>query len=77
MYIKDDLEFHDLKDRCWAGAVDTLEKIEELGLEEALIQLLEDIFCEEIPSITEVNDLLRFEDEWIFETLGINEEEEE
>lgn len=41
------------------------------------MQLLADEFWNEIPTMTEVNDFLWFEDEYIFETLGINEEEDE
>ena len=29
--IKKELSFEDLKDECWSGAIDTLQKIEEEG----------------------------------------------
>lgn len=74
MYIKDDFNFEDLKKECWSGAIDTLQKIEELGLEEELIQLLEEIF-EDVPSLTKVNDFLWFDEDYILECLGVNEEE--
>ena len=35
------------------------------------MQLLEDVFCDNIPSETEVNDFLWFDDEYIFESLEI------
>lgn len=76
MEIKKEYSFEDLKDMVWSGAVDTLETIEEKGKEEELMQLLEENFSD-IPTDTEVNDFLWFEDDYIFEQLGINEDEDE
>lgn len=77
MYVKEELSFEDLKKRCWSGAIDTLQKIEEEGEEkqEQLMNLLQEEFSS-TPSITEVNDLLWFEDDYIFESLGIEVEED-
>lgn len=76
MYIKQDMDFSDLMKECWSGAIDTLKTIEEHDKEEALMQLLEDVF-EDCPSLTAINDYLWFEDDFIFECLGISEDEEE
>lgn len=76
MYIKQDMDFNDLMENCWSGAVDTLKTIEEHNKEEELMQLLEDAF-DECPDITRINDYLWFSDEDIFECLGISESEEE
>ena len=69
------------KDFCdfvpWSGAVATYEKIERHGMLDELEQLLEETFCGEIPTETQVNDLLWFDDEWILESLGISDSEEE
>ena len=73
MEIKKEIDFEDLKDICWSGAINTLEKIEEEEKEEELMELLESNF-EEIPTETEINDFLWFEDDFIFEELGIEEE---
>ena len=59
----------------WSGAVDTWNTIEEKGLLEELDNLLEDIYPDGL-SETELNDLLWFDSEWIFEQLGISEDEE-
>lgn len=72
MYIKKEFDFEDLKQECWSGAINTLETIEQNEKEQDLINLLENDF-EQIPTITEVNDLLWFEDEYIFEQLGIKQ----
>lgn len=60
----------------WSGAVETAAKITEAGAWEELESILEDEYPEGIDE-TSLNDLLWFEDEWIFEMLGISEEEEE
>lgn len=75
--VKQEMNFEDLKNNCWSGAINTLQRVEEEGKEEDLILLLDEIFLESIPTLTEVNDILWFEDEMIFESLGIIEEEEE
>ena len=61
---------------AWSGAKDTLNKLIELDKCEELEAVLEDIYPDGI-SETQLNDILWFDDEWIFETLGIEEDEEE
>ena len=60
----------------WSGAIATYETIEEAGKLEDLEFLLEDIYPDGLTE-TELNDILWFEDEWLFETLGIETEDEE
>ena len=75
--VKRELDFHDLQDECWSGALDTLETIYQNDKEDALMSLLAyDVFSD-TPDMSEVNDLLWFDSDWIFETLGINTEEED
>lgn len=74
MEIKKDYNFNDLKKNSWSGAIDTLEIIEENEKEEELMALLENTF-EDVPTETEVNDFLWFDDDFIFEELGIIREE--
>lgn len=81
MYIKQDMDFNDLMNNCWSGAIDTLKTVEEYNKEKELMEYLEEIFGtifdDNVPTMTEVNDYLWFEDEAIFEALGISETEEE
>ena len=72
--VKNEMSFNDLMIYCWDGAINTLKKIEEEGKEEELMMLLEEITSD--PSMTDINDILWFEDKMIFESLGIIEEEE-
>ena len=75
--VKQEMNFEDLKKNCWSGALNTLSTIEEEGKEEELMLLLEDIFYVSTPTMTDLNDYLWFEDESIYDALGIIEEEEE
>ena len=61
---------------AWSGAKDTLNKLIELDKCEELEAVLEDIYPEGMTE-TQLNDILWFDDEWIYETLGIEEDEEE
>lgn len=80
MYIKQEMDFNDLMNNCWGGAIDTLNTINEWNKENELIEHLKDVFgsyFDIVPTMTEVNDYLWFEWETIFEVLGIPESEEE
>ena len=73
MYIKSEIiSFEDLKKNSWSGAIDTLNRIEKLELEDEFIQILEEVFCDEIPTETEVNDFIWFEIDTINDMLGRN-----
>ena len=61
---------------AWSGAVDTLDRVREAGKCAELESILEDLYPDGM-SETELNDLLWFEPETVFEWLGIEEEEEE
>ena len=77
MEIKDYYGFDDLENRCWSGAEDTLETIGEYDMEDEFMNWLESYYGDEIPTLTEVNDLLWFESEWIFEQIGLDLELED
>lgn len=61
---------------AWSGAIDTLDRVKEEGKCDELESILEDLYPDGM-SETELNDLLWFEPETVFEWLGIEEEEEE
>lgn len=77
MEIKKDVDIYELRDDLWGGADDTLQIIIDNGMEEEFCQLFHDVFWDEIPDLTEVNDWLRFDWEDIFETLGIEEDDDD
>ena len=76
MYITviTEMDFMDLLENCWSGAINTLEYIKEHDKEEELLCLIEEL---DLHNMTEINDFLWFDDEYIYESLGITEEDEE
>ena len=80
MYVKTDLDFNDLENECWE-CDSVLDAISENNKEEEFMDLPEEQFGGDIPTMTEVNDFIRFEDDFIFDALEIriddDEEEEE
>lgn len=52
-----------------------MEKIEDEGKGDEFVSLIEELYPEGIDR-TSLNDILWFDDEWVFESLGIKEEEE-
>ena len=67
-------DFYRLYDILWSGALQTLEDIEKANMEEEFMQHLEEVFerGDEIED-TELNDYIWFEREYIYESLGLNE----
>ena len=75
MRIAREFDFSDLQYNCW-DCEDVLKAVSDANMEDDLMMLLEDCFNEEVPTLTEVNDLLRFDGEWVLESLGIDLDDE-
>ena len=75
MKIVREYDFNDLYENSWSGAIDTLDTIIKNDMENELMEHLEEIFDNQIPTETEVNDYLWFESDYIYECLGINVED--
>lgn len=78
MFVKNEVEGFDwLESNCWSGAIDTLNVISTEGKEDEFMDFLESEFEFGIglPTMTELNDFIWFEDEYIFEALGINNDD--
>ena len=58
--------------KAWSGAVDTLNKLIELDKCDDLEFILEDEYPNGLTD-TQLNDLLWFDKDWIYEILGIEE----
>ena len=67
--IKMNMSLYDFN--AWQGGKDTLNNIIEAGKVEELEFLLEEIFGE--LTATQLNDLLWFDDQWIYEQLSMDE----
>ena len=75
MRIAREFNFSDLQYNCW-DCEDVLNAVYNADKEDDLMMLLEDCFNEDVPTLTEVNDLLRFDGDWVLESLGINADDE-
>ena len=65
--------FNELADMVWSGAVDTIADIQNANKETEFMNFLEDVFCDEVPTDTAVNDFIWFERDYIYENLGLTE----
>jgi len=61
---------------AWSGAVETKERIIKEGKEDEFDNLINELYPDGL-SETALNDLLWFEEDFLFEHLGISEEETE
>ena len=61
---------YDLKDELWSGGLDTLRTVIDHDRLYDLISLLEDLYPEPV-DINTINYLLWYDDNYIFEKLGI------
>ena len=78
IYVKKELDFNDIVKETWECDY-TLDAISNNDLEDEFMSHLEEIFFmngSEIPTMTELNDYIRFESDTIFECLGLNEDGE-
>ena len=74
--VQEELDATDLRDRLWSEAVHTWDNIVEAGKEEEALAFLNEIFCDRVPTITEINDVLWFEPETVYEAIGLTSEGE-
>lgn len=58
---------------AWSGGQDTLDRIIENGLVNNFEAMLEECYPDGMTE-TQLNDLLRFDSEWIYESLGLETE---
>jgi len=68
--IAKEINGFELKDELWCGALDTLGTITENDKLQELMYLLEELYPEPV-DITTINDLLWFDEDFIFEQLNI------
>lgn len=66
--------FYELADMVWSGAVDTIADIQNANKENEFMSFLEMVFCEDVPTDTNVNDFIWFEREYIYENIGLTED---
>lgn len=57
---------------AWCGAVETKEEILNQGYDEEFIHLMEELYPEGLDEGA-LNDILWFDSDWIYETLGMRD----
>ena len=74
MEIKKEINgFYELADMVWSGAIDTIADIQNANKENEFMDFLEMVFCDDVPTDTEVNDFIWFERDYIYENVGLTE----
>ena len=73
--IKKEIEtFSDLREATWCCEF-VLDAIEDASKEDEFMNYIESMFeCGEIPTMTELNDSIRFDTDTIFEEMGLDED---
>ena len=61
---------------AWSGAKETQLNILRAGLENEFDSLIEELYPDGIDE-TQLNDILWFESEWVYESLGMTEQTED
>lgn len=75
MEIKKEINgFYELADMVWSGAIDTVTDIQNANKENEFMDFLEMVFCDDVPTDTEVNDFIWFERDYIYEHIGLTED---
>lgn len=77
MYIKRFMDWNDIKENAWAGAMSVIEEIEKQGREDEAMSLIEEVFRYEVPDETAVNDFIWFDIEDMMKLYDEDEEEDE
>lgn len=76
MKVFDEMDFNDIRRTAWSGAIDTAERLVREDKEDEFCSLIEELYPDGIGR-TELNDIMWFDSDWIFETLGIAEEDDD
>jgi len=78
MEIRVDIDFEYLLENSWSGALDNLKMIDKYDLGEEFMSYLEEMFYDDTPTDTVVNDTIWFMEnptveEWIAEHISIDD----
>ena len=65
--------YRDLENVCWGQALNVLQEIYDNDYEEELIEHLTEIFADNIPTLTELNDYIAYDWETIYDAIGLKE----
>ena len=71
--VKQEMGFNDIRKSAWGQAVAVLDEIYKAGMQNELMEYLEDIFNDGV-DIVELNDLLSYDWEWVYSQIGMSSE---
>ena len=71
--VKQEMDFDDIRKSAWGQAVEVLDEIYKAGMQNELMEYLEDIFNDGV-DIVELNDLLAYDWEWVYSQIGMPSE---
>ena len=75
--VSEELNAYELKERLWSGAEDTMQRIIDEGKEDTFFAIIQDMYCDKDSiDLTTINDILRFEEDTVYEWCGINDKDE-
>ena len=78
MFVKNEIEdFNAIAEMAWSGAIQVCQKIIQQEREEEAMCLIEEVFLEEIPTETQINDFIWFELGDIMHLWDAEDEEED
>lgn len=72
--VSEEMSWHDVYDSAWSGARNAADRLQDEGKEEAFVNLIEEIYPDGIDR-TALNDLMWFNSDWIYESLGMAAED--
>lgn len=69
-FIKQGCNFEELYKNSWGQAIDVLKEIRKAGMEEELMDYLEDYFPDGVDDVA-LNDLLAYDWQWVYSQIGM------
>ena len=71
--VKQNMGFNELLNTAWGQAINVLNEIQNAGMEDELMNFLEDLYPDAIDFV-KLNDLLSYDWEWVYSNIGMPSE---
>lgn len=77
IYQEEICDFNELEYLVWGQAVKILEEIRNADKEDELMEHLNEIYADDIPSLTDINDYISYDWETIYDAIDMGEDEDD
>lgn len=77
MLVKNDYDACELYDVLWGNAKRNMDEAIEKGYGTAVMNCLDEMFCGDVPTLTDVNDVLSYDFDTVKSYIGMVDEDEE